>query len=211
MTYWPILTFLTVACRTPVKQAADADSDGVDDAADCAPQNASIYPGQTETCDGIDNNCDGVIDEGVRREFYPDIDGDGYGDGHLTTLACDAPDGYISRGQDCDDDNHLIYPGATEYCDDFDQDCDGDLQDPESIDAQMWHADSRWDGYGDSSHTQMACRQPEAHVADQTDCDDNDSTVFPGSHAFETPFDGVDQDCDGADLCHDYIAMAGLI
>jgi MYXO-CTERM domain-containing protein len=56
-----------------------------------------------EECNGIDDDCDMMIDEGF------DVDGDGI-------TSCDG---------DCDDDDDRIYPGATDACDDLDNDCDG--------------------------------------------------------------------------------------
>lgn len=45
---------------------------------DCNPTNIAINPLGTEICDGVDNDCDGSIDEGVGISFYEDLDGDGY-------------------------------------------------------------------------------------------------------------------------------------
>ena len=81
----------------------------------------------TEVCDGLDNDCDGSTDEGVKSTFYRDADGDGYGDASLTTQACSAPTGYVSDPNDCNDNNVNINPGATEVCDGIDNDCDGSV------------------------------------------------------------------------------------
>ncbi len=76
---------------------------------------------------------------------------------------------------------------------------------PEVIlcDLLVWYADSDEDGYGDLNNTMEACEQPEGYVADSADCADSDGTAFPGSHATEVPLDGIDQDCDGHDVCRD--------
>ena len=58
-------------------QAADADGDGVDESVDCDDTNNMIYPNAMN--DQMDNNCDGVIDEGTDRTFWRDADGDDYG------------------------------------------------------------------------------------------------------------------------------------
>jgi hypothetical protein len=92
--------------------------------------------GLVEICDYIDNDYDMLIDEGLQQYFYADADGDGYGDPNADTLRCTAPAGYVSNDLDCDDSNANIRPGATELCDDIDNDCDGllDEQDPGFVD-----------------------------------------------------------------------------
>ena len=78
-------------------------------------------------CDGLDNDCDGDIDEEVQDIFYIDADGDGFGDESDTQMACDSPMGYVPNGNDCDDTDAYSFPGAIEFCDDVDNDCDGDV------------------------------------------------------------------------------------
>ena len=106
----------------------DADADGVTAAAgDCDDSDASIYPGATEVCDGVDNNCDGAADEsGALGEstFYIDVDGDGYGDSLTSIQACVLPASYVSDATDCDDNNSSVSPGTLEVCDGLDNDCD---------------------------------------------------------------------------------------
>ena len=93
---------------------------------DCDDVNASVKPGQAETCDGIDNNCDGDIDEGVTADLFLDADGDGWGDSRQPIKACHVEAGYAARGQDCDDKNIQIYPGAADVeGDGIDTNCDG--------------------------------------------------------------------------------------
>ena len=66
-----------------------------------------------------------------------------------------------------------------------------------------WYEDSDSDGFGNLNVTASDCNQPTGFVEDSSDCHDDDPTAYPESHAFETPFDGVDQDCDGLDWCVD--------
>jgi len=94
----------------------DADGDGFTDT-DCDDSDASVYPGATETCDGVDNNCDGTIDEASAVDaltWYEDADGDGYGQSVITEQACTQPSGFVSDNTDCDDTVASTYPGADE-------------------------------------------------------------------------------------------------
>ena len=63
---------------------------------DCNDNDPTIKPGVTEVCDGIDNNCDGSIDEGLGITFYADGDGDGYGDANTTIVSCTVPTGFVT-------------------------------------------------------------------------------------------------------------------
>lgn len=94
---------------------------------DCNDSNRQIYPGAPEQCDGLDNNCDGRVDEGLASTFYLDADGDGWGDGSKTYLACSRPDGYADRANDCDDRNLRIFPTAPdERGNGIDENCNGE-------------------------------------------------------------------------------------
>ncbi|MFN4254236.1 MAG: MopE-related protein, partial [Saprospiraceae bacterium] len=107
---------------------ADADGDGFGNAAidtvacdpgagwvldntDCDDAAANINPDETETCDNLDNNCDGQTDEGVLQTFYADADGDTFGSFNQTQEACSAPSGYVSNFTDCDDNDAANFPG----------------------------------------------------------------------------------------------------
>ena len=155
---------------------------------DCDDGNPSIHPGAPELCDGIDNNCDSLVDEGVGSEWFADADGDGYGDDLVSIFDCVAPSGYVAQGGDCDDTNPTIHPGATELCDGVDNDCNG------IVDDVVWYADADGDGYGDDTVTSFACPQPSGYVAQGGDCDDGDFSIYPGAPEL---CDGLDHDCDG--------------
>jgi hypothetical protein len=110
------------------KNPRDLDNDGYSSCdGDCDDANDAIYPGAAEACNGIDDDCDGQVDEGLTQyTYYTDGDGDGYGTAStITSCSNTAPQGYASRGGDCKDANAAINPGATEVCDGIDNDCDG--------------------------------------------------------------------------------------
>ncbi|MFH1463952.1 MAG: MopE-related protein [Pseudomonadota bacterium] len=176
------------ACEPPSGYGADAT--------DCDDGRADVFPGATEVCDGVDQDCDGDVDEGVLSTWYADTDADGFGDATSAAAACEPPSGYGADATDCDDGDAGVHPGADEVCDGQDDDCDGlvDEDDPDLRDAATFYADADGDGVGDVGVTTLACSAPSDFVSDATDCDDADDTVYPGAVEL---CDGQDDDCDG--------------
>ncbi|MFH1465208.1 MAG: putative metal-binding motif-containing protein [Pseudomonadota bacterium] len=160
------------------------------------------YEMDPEICDGMDNDCDGLVDDEDpdvtgQGTWYADADGDGFGDPAVFVVSCEAPSGYVTDDTDCDDTDAGVNPGASEVCDGLDDDCDGlvDDDDPDVVGQGTWYADADGDGYGDLGAPVTACTQPSGTVSDATDCDDTDAAINPGAAEV---CDGVDNDCDGA-------------
>jgi hypothetical protein len=94
------------------------------DSTDCDDSNNLIYPGATEICNYLDDDCDGFIDDNLLYTWlYADADGDNYGNALVDTLACLSIPGYIPDSTDCDDTDPNIYPGAEELLNGVDDDC----------------------------------------------------------------------------------------
>ncbi len=171
--------------------ACSAPSGYVTDDTDCDDTDAAVNPLATEVCDGMDNDCDGQIDEGLSNTYYADSDGDGYGDPNASIMACSAPSGYVTDDTDCDDTDAAVNPLATEVCDGMDNDCDGQVDEGLS---NTYYADSDGDGYGDPNNSTTACSAPSGYVLDDTDCDDTDAGINPSATEV---CDGIDNDCNG--------------
>lgn len=146
----------------------DDDGDGqTEDAGDCHDASAAISTSTIETCDSLDNDCDGSTDEGITTTFYQDADGDTYGNLAVASAACAAAVGYVTNDNDCDDTSSAIIPIGVEVSGDgIDQDCSG---------ADWVSTD------GDGSDSSV-------------DCDDTNVTVYPGA---TERADTLDNDCDG--------------
>ena len=177
-------TISTFACDAPVQYVADGT--------DCDDGARPVNPGATETCNGVDDDCDGDVDPGLLATWYFDGDGDGFGDATLSTVGCDAPPQYVADGTDCDDGAASVNPGTVETCNGIDDDCDGDID--ESGTPSVWYEDSDGDGYGSAASSVSACGQPVGYVMDSSDCDDTNASVNEGGIE---ECNGKDDDCDG--------------
>ncbi len=196
-----------VACEAPEGYVADDT--------DCRDDDPSIRPDADEVCDGRDNNCDALTDvdaiDGV--PLFVDADRDGFGDPASEVMGCLGP-GFVVDGTDCDDSRRDTYPGARElFADGIDQNCDA---------REICYLDNDGDGFTADftvtvETTSLTCAGPVAcppgvspamgmtqcqlavGLSPVTDCNDSNPAVYPG--AGEIFGDGVDQDCDGAEVC----------
>jgi len=167
----------------------------VNRAGDCKDTDPTVYPGAHELCDGKDNNCNGLKDDGApgTRTWYRDADNDGRGRNTVTKIACSKPTGFVDSANDCNDADATIYQGAPELCDGKDNNCNG-LVDDGLPGTKVWYQDVDGDGYGARVRRKTSCPQPVGYVADSTDCRDNDRTIYPGAPEL---CDGKDNNCNG--------------
>lgn len=115
----------------------DADLDGYGYECDCDDNNFDINPSSEEICNGLDDNCNGLIDEEGAIDctlFYYDEDGDSYGVTDNYMCLCSSEGLYTALvGGDCDDNDFEINPGAIEIIDGKDNDCDGEIDEGFSV------------------------------------------------------------------------------
>ncbi|MEN0065085.1 MAG: MopE-related protein [Myxococcota bacterium] len=193
------LAWALTACSDGIgtPQSVDFDNDGINAGVDCDDSNPAVYPGATEICDdGVDNDCDGVIDDqGIgATTWYADADRDGFGDPKMTQFACAAAvdKTWVDQGGDCDDNDEKAYPGAPEVCDNTDQNCNGQVD--EGLPFQDYWEDADDDGFGDANGVaERRCAPEGGLVTNNDDCDDAEPAIFPGAIDI---CDGIDNDCD---------------
>jgi hypothetical protein len=175
---------------------ADNDGDGAAACIDCDDSSAEIGPGGIETCNGADDDCDGVVDEESTDAalWFLDNDGDGWGDPSSAYYACSATGSAVPIAGDCDDADAGSSPTASEVCDGGDNDCDGSVDESGALGESTWYLDADGDGYGTGGSTLLACDVPTGYAANSADCNDSLSAVNPGA---TESCDSVDNDCDG--------------
>ena len=161
---------------------------------DCDDMNFNINPAALEICNNSDENCNGLIDDGLMfNMYYLDSDLDGFGSIDSVNLACAQPLGYVNNSFDCNDSNFSINASVVEVCNDIDDDCNGEIDN--GLTFVAYYADADGDTYGDFNNTQDFCLIPsELFVTNGDDCDDANALINPA--AVEIWENGIDDDCD---------------
>ena len=150
------------------------DLDLVGAGGDCNDGDPAVNPGAIEVCNEVDDDCDGIADDGAPvLTWWPDDDGDGYGDLDGPTLQqCEQPIGYAGNSRDCDDAEHDLHP------------------------ENPWYLDADGDGYGDPAQLVETCTPEPGYVDNDLDCDDARPQVNPDGQEVCDDED-ADEDCDG--------------
>jgi hypothetical protein len=176
-------------------EGCQPDATWVAQGGDCDDTDATIAPNGAERCNGVDDDCDGDVDEGAEYVlvWYADRDGDGIGTGSSFERACSPSAGFVAEAGDCDDSDPAVFPGAVEYCDGIDNDCNEGVDEVSAVDAPAWFVDRDGDGYAGTT-TRLACSAPADGHTTAEDCDDDNADAYPG--ALEVCND-VDDDCNG--------------
>jgi hypothetical protein len=173
----------------------DADRDGYYSqggacgAVDCNDNDSSVNPGAAEACNTIDDDCDGMPDNGLPfAYYYRDDDGDGYGDPDIAgrVLACEQPEGYAdnSTGFDCNDNDSAVHPRAPDdNCNGVDEDCDNATD-------EGYEGVATGCGIGACARTgRTSCPAGAVETVD--------SCLAGEPAASDASCNGIDDDCDG--------------
>lgn len=172
-------------------QSDDPPANCIEDNTDCNDDDPQVYPGAEEICDNdIDDDCDGVIDEGCQPQdtYYQDADMDSYGNPEVSVIG--PQEGYVLDNTDCDDNDPNIHPGAEEICENsIDDNCNGQI-DENCQPQDTYYQDADQDGFGNPEISVIGPQ--EGYVLDNTDCDDTNAAVNPDA---EEVCNEIDDNC----------------
>jgi hypothetical protein len=143
-----MLLYLFLAANAAMAQ--DADNDGFTPPEDCDDTDPDIHPAAEEICDGEDNNCDNETDEGLLRTYWPDSDGDGYGEAGAGIQSCSMPPGHVLNSQDCDDGDMDLSPAAEETCDGADNNCNNVIDEGCGEEGEEEEEELEWSDTGEA-------------------------------------------------------------
>ncbi|MEN0065293.1 MAG: putative metal-binding motif-containing protein [Myxococcota bacterium] len=154
---------------------------------DCNDEDAAINPDAVELCNGIDDDCDGVRDQGFdNRVYYPDADDDGFGARYPAEYSCIPLEGHVQNNTDCDDSDPFVNPGSPEICNGgIDDNCNGlsDDTDPQVLESSKltFYLDADADGFGDPDASFEACQPQSNWSTNFDDCDDGNQAINPNA------------------------------
>ncbi len=176
-----------------------APGDGwVEQGGDCNELVTSINPGAVESCNGLDDDCDGETDEEGAAgcvTHYLDQDSDGYGMDLVTACLCAGAEGWSAVGGDCMDQDDSVSPAADEVCNGADDDCDGATDEIDAVGCKPLFLDGDGDGFGLSDKVKCLCGPTGVYIADKPgDCDDSTVDINPNAPEL---CNGVDDNCNG--------------
>ena len=195
--YLPIATVNDGSCILPITYYSDSDSDSfgnlasplssctqplgyVTNSTDCNDNNFAINPNAIEICNTIDDDCDGLINEGFTfLTYYADADADGFGNPSVSLSACSIPAGYVANNTDCNDTNPLIRPGVAEVCNLIDDNCNGQID--EGLLFVNYYIDTDLDGFGAGTATNSCVPLSGNFVTNNLDCDNNNANISPNA------------------------------
>jgi len=190
----------------PTTFGPDGDSDGFagteccnGDAcgADCDDTSDTVGPSGTESCNLVDDDCNGTIDEGVQTTCFVDADGDSYAAvGAAPMMACTCGAGFTatapSMAADCNDSSITVNPAVPEVCNTIDDNCNGMID--EGL-GTTYYRDLDGDGRGaTASGTIVSCSMPVGYAAANNDCDDGCAACYTGA---PDVCDALDNNCNG--------------
>ncbi len=200
-------------CLIPTFGDRDADADGYVDrrcqqvefgpgntrGSDCDDAAPGTHPFAVELCDGVDQDCDGMIDDGAMRALYVDLDGDGFA-GTARPASCDTVSAALT---DCDDTDPRVHPGAVDAapsgCDGRDDDCDGVVDDDCACAPPATEACGPLDPADPSGSTFLtlgACRTG-GQSCGATRWEPCEGAVYPRAEQCTGSGPAIDEDCDG--------------
>ena len=212
-------------CEAPPGAAADVQP------GDCNDLDPNVHPGQSEVCDGEDNNCDGVVPEvenDLDEDGFRGCDGDCNDD--VATIfpgaeeVCDGmdsncdfvvpadekdadKDGWPICLGDCNDLIDTAFPGAVEACNGIDDNCNGDVDEPGATGCTNWYPDADGDGFGPSELGQCLCtKSPDLVTPYGSDCNDEDPLEKPWGNA---PCEGDGDCCQAIQSCQFGVCVNG--
>ncbi len=176
----------------------DDDDDGTIDELDCAPLDKTVHPNAVESCNGKNDNCkDGTDEEDAAgcKIYYYNNDGDAYGVEFASKCLCEQSGKYTAtESGDCNDSDLTIFPNATEFCNNKDDNCDKVIDEINATGCQLQYADNDFDGYGDPEAAKVCvCPGAVGFALVPGDCDDED--FFVNSGVNEVCGDDIDNDC----------------